>query len=129
MDKVIIVQTILICVVIIFVLYEIVLNLNQKSDDTSNIILYEATQKNSLFIPFGIGAIAGHLFLGNYNEVLPNKAIFGLHNEISAVLGIAVICLLLFIFAKKIKTRSKPFLTILLLIGLAYGHFFWSMND
>jgi len=33
------------------------------------------------------------------------------------------------LFSKKIITRSREFLTILLLVGLLYGHFFWSMND
>ncbi len=129
MDKSVLVQTILIVVVIIFVLYEIVLNLNQSTNDTSNITLWEATKKNSLFIPFAIGAIAGHLFLGNNNEVLPKKALLGIDNEITAVLGILVISLLLYLFAKKIKTRSKFFITILLICGTIYGHFFWSMND
>jgi hypothetical protein len=104
--------------------------MNDVEDDTTNIILYQATLKRLLFIPFGIGAIAGHLFLGTTCEIYPPYDILSpLPNEVLVILGMLLISGLLILFAKKIKTRSRVFLTSLLVAGLLYGHFFWSMND
>jgi len=71
MDKSEIVQLILVIVGIAFVAFEVLSNMNDVEDDTTNIILYQATLKRLLFIPFAIGAIAGHLFLGTTCKIYP----------------------------------------------------------
>ena len=120
-----IVQLFLVIVGLAFIAFEVITNMNDVEDDTTNIILYQATLKRMLFIPFAIGAIAGHLFLGTTSKIFPSyKIINPLDNEL-----LVFISALLFLFSKKIITRSREFLTILLLVGLLYGHFFWSMND
>lgn len=125
-----IVQLFLVIVGLAFIAFEVITNMNDVEDDTTNIILYQATLKKMLFIPFAIGAIAGHLFLGTTSKIFPSyKIITPLDNELLVILGLVFISALLFLFSKRIKTRSREFLTILLLAGLLYGHFFWSMND
>jgi hypothetical protein len=49
--------------------------MNDVEDDTTNVILYQATLKRMLFIPFAIGAIAGHLFLGTTSKLFPSLTI------------------------------------------------------
>lgn len=106
----------------LYVLLEIVLNLNEIEDDTSNIILLEASQGKLFFIPFALGAIMGHLFLGaetaifNFGDSAPVIILFVL-SAIMVVIGFTV--------AFK---KSKAFLSVLLVLGLLYGHFLWSMN-
>lgn len=117
------VELFLIIVGLAFVVFEIYLNLNDAPNDTTNVTLLELSKKRLIFIPFGFGIIAGHLFLGTYWFNIPSKY------EVWVLVGFALICLLLYIFAPKIKTRSKTFFTILLAIGLLLGHFFWSMNS
>jgi hypothetical protein len=130
MDKSEIVQLIIILVGVIFVVFEVVMSLNEVENDTTNIILYEATKKRLLFIPFAIGAIAGHLFLGTSRKIFPDsKVLPPLENEVLVILGMAIVSLLLFLLSFKIKTRNRFFLTALIVLGMLYGHFFWSMND
>jgi hypothetical protein len=125
-----VVQLIIILVGVVFVIFEIIMNLNDVPGDTTNIILFEATKKRLLFIPFAIGAISGHLFLGTDKKIFPcHKIIPFLSNELLVILGMLVISLMLFLFSKKIKNRSTGFITFLLITGMLYGHFFWSMND
>jgi len=90
-----IVQLLLVIVGLFFVAFEVFTNMNDVEDDTTNVILYQATLKRELLV----------------------------------IMGLAVISGLLVLFSKRIKTRSREFLTVLLLAGLLYGHFFWSMND
>lgn len=113
-----------------FVLFEVYLNLNDAKNDTTNVLLYNATLGRFLFIPFALGAICGHLFLGTKYQFVSNiPLIHGLDNEFLVVIGIFGICILMYIVSKYIKLRSKLFLSILLLLGLVYGHFFWSMKN
>ncbi len=122
-----IVEMILVVVGIIFILLEIVLNLNNAPNDTTNEILLDYTKAKGLFIPFAIGAICGHLFLGTTHNPLPST-IFNLPSEILVVVGIFICALIIGLIGRKVKLRTKTFLTVLLLLGLSYGHFFWSMN-
>jgi hypothetical protein len=72
-----IVQLFLVIVGLAFVAFEVITNMNDVADDTTNIILYQATLK-MLFIPFAIGAIAGHLFLGTTSKIFPSYKIITL---------------------------------------------------
>jgi ABC-type enterochelin transport system permease subunit len=106
------------------------LNLNDIDNDTTNIIVYEAIKKRLIFIPFVIGVISGHLFLGTNWKIFPDKNLVGfMDNEALVLVILLIISVLLYFASKKIKTRSKLFLTLLMLAGLLYGHFFWSMKN
>ncbi len=109
----------------LYVVIEVLLNLNEVEEDTSNVILLKAAQKKLFFIPFALGAILGHLFLGtedaNYrmsNSIYPVLILFGV-----ALLSVGVAYLL-----RRNKKIPIWFLSILLGLGLLYGHLFWSMN-
>jgi hypothetical protein len=118
-----IVKAIMIAFAVIYLLLEIILNINSVDQDTSNIILLEWSKGKMFFIPFALGAIGGHLFLGTTNNA------FQMSNSIYPVLilfGLAIISVLV---AYKINfVKTKLFLTVLLACGVMYGHLFWSMN-
>ncbi len=120
-----IVVGIMIFFAIAYVVIEVILNLNGVKEDTSNIILLKASQGKLFFIPFALGAIMGHLFLGTGDSsyqmsksMYPVLILFGL-----AILSIGIAYLL-----KLKKPVPIWFLSILLGLGLLYGHLFWSMN-
>ncbi len=117
-----IVRNIMIGFAAFYVLFEVALNLNELENDTSNIILFEAAKGKLFFIPFALGAIMGHLFLGTTNEFF----YIGDGWPVIILFAISGIMTLIGFKFKFLKTRL--FFTILLLIGVAYGHYFWSMN-
>lgn len=116
------VKTIMIVFAVIYFLLEVILNLNDIDNDTSNVILLQWSKKQLFIIPFVLGAIGGHLFLGaktNYFNM----------GSSSAVIILFVIGLVAVIIGVKAKfERTKTLFSILLILGVAYGHFFWSMN-
>ena len=117
-----VVRNIMIGFAIFYVLFEVALNLNELEDDTSNIILFEAAKDKLFFIPFALGAIMGHLFLGTTNQLFyigdgwPVITLF-LLSGIMTLIG----------FKWKFE-KTRLFFTVLLVLGVAYGHFFWSLN-
>jgi hypothetical protein len=126
-EKFSLIEGLLIGVTIIYVVIEVALNLNDERDDTTNIILYHASMKKSFFIPFGLGAIGGHLFLGTTDSLF---LIFDqIFNGLLSVLVLLVLCGIMLLIGYKVEfKRPKYFLGTLFFLGLAYGHFFWSMN-
>ena len=118
-----VVQMIMISFAVIYFLLEIVLNLNDVDNDTSNVILLQWSKEKLLFVPFALGAVGGHLFLGTKNSffqmcssLYPVLILFGLA---------AVMVVVTFLFSFK---KTKMLLSSLLLLGVIYGHLFWSMN-
>lgn len=107
---------------ILYVIFEVALNLNELENDTSNIILFEAAKGKLFFIPFVMGTLMGHLFLGTKNRTF----YIGDDWPVYIVFGTSALMILIGHFWKFEKTRQ--FFTILLVLGVAYGHFFWSMN-
>ena len=123
MDQYKVVQEIMIVFAVVYFFLEILLNLNDVDQDTSNIILLKWSMGRAIFIPFAMGAIGGHLFLGT------TDAGFKMSNSIFPVLILFGIAILLLIIGSKMKfERTRLFLSALLLLGLLYGHLFWSMN-
>lgn len=114
---------IMIGLIVAYFIVEILLNLNDIDNDTSNLLLLEWSKGRSFFIPFALGAIAGHLFLGTSNEA------FKMSNGMFPVLILFGLAILMAVIGFKISfEKSKTFLLALLLAGVLYGHFFWSMN-
>lgn len=111
-----------------YVIFEIGMNLNDQEDDTTNAILYKASTQQLFFIPFALGAIGGHLFLGT---TVPYVPAFG--STAMSVGVLAGLCTILFLIGLWRKRKAyKPVgllvLSILLFAGFFYGHFLWSMN-
>ena len=114
---------------LIFVLFEIVLNLMDIGGDTTNVFLYNWSKDKFFFIPFALGAIMGHLFLGAKRSLFEVELIQGIDNDMLSVLVLAGLALLMTLIGVLVPFRkSKLFLSFLLILGLLYGHFFWSMN-
>ncbi|MCL6265655.1 hypothetical protein [Flagellimonas myxillae] len=118
-----IVTTIMAVFAALYVLLEVFLNVNGIDDDTSNIILLEASQKKLFIIPFALGAILGHLFLGTTNTF------FQMSSSLYPVIILFGLAIATYIFARLVDFK-KPiwFLSLLLVLGLIYGHLLWSMN-
>ena len=100
------VQLVMIGFAVAYFLFEIFLNVNDVKDDTSNVILFNWTRKRRMiFIPFTLGAVGGHLFLGTENEY------FGLGDgtlPVLVLLGVIVLLVLAGIFLLR-----KDFLLVL----------------
>jgi len=119
----IVVVSIMIGLAVAYFIIEILLLLNDVDNDTSNILLLEWSKGRSFFIPFALGAIAGHLFLGTSNDA------FKMSNGIFPVLIIFGLTIIMVLVGFKVPfEKSKTFLTAILIVGVLYGHFFWSMN-
>lgn len=114
---------IMIGLAVAYFVLEVLLNLNDIDNDTSNLLLYEWSKGKFFFIPFALGAIAGHLFLGTKDTMF--KMSSGMYPVL--ILFGAVIVMVVIGYRVKFE-KSKLFLTILLAVGLVYGHLFWSMN-
>jgi hypothetical protein len=114
---------IMIGLAIAYFVLEVLLNLNDIDNDTSNLLLYEWSKGKFFFIPYALGAIAGHLFLGTTDSS------FKMTNGMYPVLILFGAVIAMVVIGYKVKfEKSKLLLTILLAVGLVYGHLFWSMN-
>ncbi|MEX0883175.1 MAG: hypothetical protein WDZ72_06845 [Cyclobacteriaceae bacterium] len=117
------VVNIMIGIAVAYFVLEILLILNNIGNDTSNLLLLEWSRGKSFFIPFALGAIGGHLFLGTSNPA------FKMANGTFPVLILFGLTIIMVLIAFKVPfEKSKIFLTVLLIAGFLYGHFFWSMN-
>ncbi|EPR65685.1 hypothetical protein ADICYQ_5320 [Cyclobacterium qasimii M12-11B] len=106
-----------------YFIIEILLLLNDIDNDTTNVLLLEWSRGKSFFIPFALGAIAGHLFLGTSNVA------FKMSNGMFPVLIIFGLTIIMVVIGFKVPFRkTKAFLTAILIVGVLFGHFFWSMN-
>lgn len=118
-----VVVSIMIGLAVAYFIIEILLLLNDVDNDTSNILLLEWSKGKSFFIPFALGAIAGHLFLGTTNGA------FKMSNGMFPVLIIFGLTIIMVVIGFKVSfEKSKSFLMAILIAGVLYGHFFWSMN-
>lgn len=117
-----IVEFIMIGFAVTYVIVEIVLNYNDIDKDTSNIILLKWSQGSAFFIPFALGAIGGHLFLGTKNTFF----LMPYWIPVVVLFGVAIVMLIIGLNVP--FKKGKGFLFSMLLLGLAYGHFIWSMN-
>ncbi|GEO23563.1 hypothetical protein [Cyclobacterium qasimii] len=118
-----IVVSIMIGLTVAYFIIEILLLLNDIDNDTTNVLLLEWSRGKSFFIPFALGAIAGHLFLGTSNVA------FKMSNGMFPVLIIFGLTIIMVVIGFKVPFRkTKAFLTAILIVGVLFGHFFWSMN-
>ena len=106
------------------ILCNVLLSLNDVQDDTINHIIKQWAYSKNFFITFAWGILGGHFFLGTR---LP---IFGDNWWLPVVL-VVVILLAMVIIGRKQKDGfiMSPRIQILLLVlGVLYGHFFWSQR-
>ncbi|MGQ8335030.1 hypothetical protein ACUNWD_00650 [Sunxiuqinia sp. A32] len=107
----------------IYFIFEIVLNVNDIDNDTSNVFLLEWSKGRLVFIPFALGAIGGHLFLGTKNDF------FQMSSSLYPVIILFGVAALMVVLTYLVSfKKSKFLLSTLLLAGFLYGHLFWSMN-
>jgi hypothetical protein len=118
-----VVKAIMITFTAVYILLEVVLNLNDIDDDTSNILLLEWSKGKFFIIPFALGAIGGHLFAGTKNPL------FEMGSSMYPVFILFAVAAISVYIGHKIQfKKTKFFLSALLLLGVLYGHYLWSMN-
>lgn len=123
------VEYFLIGLFIFYVLFEVYLNLNQDKNDTTNVLMLAWSKDKFFFIPFALGAIIGHLFLGTSIDILAPLNLSELWHSIFPVVVLFITSgIMLFVGYKITFIKTKLFLTSLLFAGIAYGHLFWTMN-
>lgn len=118
------VEHIVLAIIGFLILFNIYLNFNRVENDTVNVILKNWAYKNYFFITFVWGVLGGHFFLGSSNPV------FG-SNWWIPVIVIIILIIGLIIIGKKASIQPKVkrrYQFLLLLLGLMYGHFFWSQR-
>ncbi len=117
-----IVEFIMIAFAVLYVIFEFILNYNNIDNDTSNAFLLKWSQGKAFFIPFALGAIGGHLFLGTKNPF------FDMNSLLPVAILLALVIIMVIIGIVKPFKKSKLFLGSLLVLGVIYGHLIWSMN-
>lgn len=123
------IEGLLIGIVLVFVVIEIALNFNDDQGDTSNVILYDWSCGKFFFIPFCLGAIGGHLFLGTSVPILQNVIILNIPSSELSVIILFIICGVMTLIGYNYSfPKTKLFISAILALGILYGHFFWSMN-
>jgi len=121
------IEGILVGIGVTFIMIEITLNLNDTEDDTTNVLLNNWSKQQYIFIPFAIGAIGGHLFLGSTYAIWP--VFYSTLDGLLTVLVLVVLSLMLLLVGIIFRfKRTKAFINAILLLGVLYGHYFWSMN-
>ena len=116
------VPSIMLALIIFLFGLEFFLNSNDIKGDTFKVRMRKWVYGKSFYLTFIWGALTGHFFLGA-SEPIIKKMEWG----IGAIVVTAVI--LLFIGRKiKVKINAKHQL-ILLISGILFGHFFFSMNS
>ena len=114
---------------LLFVLFEVYLNIKDIGSESSNIWLLNWSKKQFFFIPFALGAIIGHLFLGTKHLIIEDDIIPRLSNGFLTVIVIFIVALIMTVIGFTVQfKKSSLFLSVLLIVGILYGHFFWSMN-
>lgn len=122
-----IVAAITLALLTILVVIDLIMAFNDVPNDRLNYILHNESNHKGYFIPLLWGMVVGHLFLGKYYTSEADLPI----TPTAAVIVLAVINLLVIGIGYKFPLKSKyPTFVILtlLIVGVLYGHFFWSMN-
>ena len=116
-----IVVIVLMSAMAILAVVDIVLALNDIETDNINHVLHDLSNKKFYFIPFFWGVLIGHLFLGSYTPWI---------NMNAGIIAVATATLMIIIVGQiwPLKKEKPSFRISLLVAGIAYGHFLWSMN-
>lgn len=124
MVKTIIVQYIVAGTILFLILCNIILSLNQIENDTINHILKKWAYGKHFFITFAWGILGGHFFLGT------KVPLFGDNWWLPVVLVIVILGALLIIGLKQKDdfVMDRKLQLLLLVLGVLYGHFFWSQR-
>lgn len=118
-----IVSYILLGMVGIMVVIDILLYINKVKGDTISNIIRDWVYGKAYFITFAWGVFTGHFFMGNGDWI-------GSIKTLPCLIILSFLLVALFVHAHFKKPVMKPQHQLILLVaGILYGHFFWSMND
>ncbi len=124
MDFTLIVQIVVACTILFLILFNVVLYFNDIEKDTVNYLIKQWAYHKYFFLTTAWGILGGHFFLGSQVPLLGD-------NTWLPVVLVIVFLGALFLIGKKqdqgfiMKRRIQ---ILLLLLGVLYGHFFWSQR-
>jgi hypothetical protein len=116
------VSAILVVALLLIVSFEMAMHMNGKPGDNMNFLVYSWAKGKYFFITFFWGVLAGHLFMGSKQPLI---TISWLSIVLAAVLGLSLI--LIGVRLNRSNT-SAAFQLALLILGVLFGHWVWSMN-
>ena len=122
-----VVEIIVFSTIALFIVLNIILNINKYKNDTINVVIKNWSLHNYYFITFLWGVFGGHFFLGTKE---PIHSIFLDHWEIPPIL-LAVIVIIMLLHGRKLP---KDYIVgirnqiTLILSGVLFGHFIWSQR-
>lgn len=124
MDFTLTVQIVIGITIIFLMLFNIYLYFNDEKDDTVNFIIKKWAYHKYFFLPMAWGILGGHFFLGSQVPILGPNA------WAPVILVVILLLAILIVGLKQPKGFvMKPRIQFLLLIiGVLYGHFFWSQR-
>jgi|GEM_PF-1336973 len=115
------VPSILLALLIFLMGLEFFLNTNDVAGDTVKARLREWAYGKYFFVTFLWGVLTGHFFFGSENPIIKKTE--------WSVLAIVLMSVLLMIWGRYLKNPLKAKHQLgLLLFGVLFGHFFFSMN-
>ena len=113
--------------VIALIVLDIIVGVNRNPKDDISVLINTLSNGKLFFIPFAFGVVVAHLYFGHTSLIFPgdyDKS--NIYGTLGAV-GITVAMILIGLLFKNIKP-SKIRVIVLLVAGLLYGHFFWTMH-
>jgi hypothetical protein len=117
------VQGLLVIATLGFIIFEIILSLNNTEGDTISFIIRGWAYSRNFFVTLAWGIITGHLFLGSKSPLITD-------NTISVVVAALLACIAALIGCKLKSVKINRLVQLILFVGgTIIGHFMWSMND
>lgn len=115
------VPTILIALLIFLMGLEFFLSSNDIKGDTIKVRLREWAYSKSFYITFLWGVLTGHFFFGSENPIIRKTE--------WSIVAIVVASVFLLLIGKRINIKlTATHQLILLVFGVLFGHFLFSMN-
>lgn len=113
--------------VIALIVLDIVVGVNRNPRDDISVLINTLSNGKLFCIPFAFGVVVAHLYFGHTSLIFPgdyDKS--NIYGTLGAV-AITVVLILIGLLFKNIKP-SKLRVVVLLVAGLVYGHFCWTMH-
>ncbi|APX99775.1 hypothetical protein CLV86_2044 [Lacinutrix venerupis] len=124
MDYTLIVQIVIGITILFLILFNIYLYFNDVENDTVNFLIKRWAYHKYFFLTTAWGILGGHFFLGTEVPLLGPNA------WLPVVLVVVLLIALLIIGLKQDKdfVMKRRIQLLLLILGVIYGHFFWSQR-
>jgi hypothetical protein len=111
--------------ILTLVVLDIILGTNRNPDDDITVYINKLSNGSLILIPYAWGVVTAHLYFGSKYMLFQEYDDSNLYGMIGAVV---IIGILGFIGWKRSPKPNNLRTLALLLFGLVYGHFCWTMH-